>query len=184
MRTIAGIPSGPLDLEVSSWRRVWQTFRVENLMGDIVNFEGVTAPNPCAKPSRLQIRQQRNLLAARHKQASQYAQDHPDMKPLAACQTMWLSRLKKWKFGKKWIGPYRISSQNGVSYVLVSNTGKSLVAHHNQLRLCPNPLDKARQSSPLQKPRELCLRNLKGLGGRRYIVLQRVMPDPHVFARS
>ena len=40
LRTIAGIPSGPLDLEVSSWRRVWRTFRVENLMGDIVNFKG------------------------------------------------------------------------------------------------------------------------------------------------
>ena len=40
LRTIAGIPSGPLDLEVSSWRRAWRTFRVENLMGDIVNFEG------------------------------------------------------------------------------------------------------------------------------------------------
>ena len=39
LRTIAGIPSGPLDLEVSSWRRVWRTFRIENLMGDIVNFE-------------------------------------------------------------------------------------------------------------------------------------------------
>ena len=39
LRTIAGIPSGPLDLEVSSWRRVWRTFRVESLMGDIVNFE-------------------------------------------------------------------------------------------------------------------------------------------------
>ena len=40
LRTIAGIPSGPLDLEVSSWRRAWGTFHVENLMGDIVNFEG------------------------------------------------------------------------------------------------------------------------------------------------
>ena len=40
LRTIAGIPSGHLDLEVSSWRRVWRTVRVENLMGDIVNFEG------------------------------------------------------------------------------------------------------------------------------------------------
>ena len=39
MRTIAGIPSGLLDLEVSSWRMVWQTFRVENLMGDVVDFE-------------------------------------------------------------------------------------------------------------------------------------------------
>ena len=35
LRTIAGIPSGPLDLEVSSWRTVWRTFRVENLMGEI-----------------------------------------------------------------------------------------------------------------------------------------------------
>ena len=40
MSTIVGIPSGPLDLEVSSWRRVWRNFRVGNLMGDIVNFEG------------------------------------------------------------------------------------------------------------------------------------------------
>ena len=40
LRTVAGIPSGPLDLEVSSWRRVWQTFCEENLMGDIVNDEG------------------------------------------------------------------------------------------------------------------------------------------------
>ena len=40
LRTIAGLQSGPLDLEVSSWRKVLRTFRVENLMGDIVNFEG------------------------------------------------------------------------------------------------------------------------------------------------
>ena len=26
LRTIAGIPSGPLDLDMSSWRRVWWTF--------------------------------------------------------------------------------------------------------------------------------------------------------------
>ena len=39
LRTIAGMPSGPLDLEVSSYRKVWRIFRVENLMGDIVNFE-------------------------------------------------------------------------------------------------------------------------------------------------
>ena len=40
LRTIAGIPSGPLDLEVSSWRRVWRTFRIKNLIGYIVNLEG------------------------------------------------------------------------------------------------------------------------------------------------
>ena len=39
LRTIDGMPSGPLDLELSSWRRVWWTSRVENFMGDVVNFE-------------------------------------------------------------------------------------------------------------------------------------------------
>ena len=29
LRNIAGIPSGHFGLEVSSWGRVWQTFRVE-----------------------------------------------------------------------------------------------------------------------------------------------------------
>ena len=38
LRIIAGIPSVPFDLEVSSLRMVWRTFRVENLMGDIVKF--------------------------------------------------------------------------------------------------------------------------------------------------
>ena len=33
--TIAGIPSGPLDLEVLSCRRVIQTLRIENLIGGI-----------------------------------------------------------------------------------------------------------------------------------------------------
>ena len=35
-RTIAGISSGPLDLEVLSSRRTFRTLRVENLLGDIV----------------------------------------------------------------------------------------------------------------------------------------------------
>ena len=29
-----------LDFEVSRWRRGFRIFRVENIMGDIVNFEG------------------------------------------------------------------------------------------------------------------------------------------------
>ena len=36
LRTIAGIPSGPLDSEVLSLRRVFRTLHVENLIGDIV----------------------------------------------------------------------------------------------------------------------------------------------------
>ena len=36
LKTIAGIPSGPLDLEVLNWRRAFRTLRVENLTGGIV----------------------------------------------------------------------------------------------------------------------------------------------------
>ena len=39
LRTIAGIPSGPLDLEVSSWRRVWRTFTWEQWRERIANIK-------------------------------------------------------------------------------------------------------------------------------------------------
>ena len=84
---------------------------------------------------------QKNLVAARERQSKQYDQGHPSWKPFEAGQTVWLARPKKWKFGKKWIGPYKICSQNGVNYVLQPKMGKSIVAHHNQLRFCPVPLD-------------------------------------------
>ena len=126
---------------------------------------------------------QKNLLAARQKQASPYAQGHRAWKPFAAGQTVWLSRPKKWKFGKKWIGPYKISGQNGVNYVLRSNTGKSLVAHHDQLRLCPTPLGQGSPVQPIAEAPGIVFAEPEGAGGRRYIVWQRVLPDPHVFAR-
>ena len=49
LRNIAGIPSGPLDLEVSSWRRVWRTYCVENLMGDmnVYGYECVYSMTIC-----------------------------------------------------------------------------------------------------------------------------------------
>ena len=109
---------------------------------------------------------QKNLLTARHKQASQYAQGHPAWKPFAAGQTVWFSRPKKWKFGKKWIGPYKISSQNEVNYLLRSTIVRSLVAHHNQLRLCPTPLG---QGSPVQliaEAPEILLAEPEGVGGQ------------------
>ena len=39
LRTIAGIPSGPLNLEVSSWRKVLRALRAEDLIDDIVIVE-------------------------------------------------------------------------------------------------------------------------------------------------
>ena len=50
-RTIAEMPSGPLDLEVSSWKRAWRTFRVKNLIGDIVNLKGESGVvGPLSRP--------------------------------------------------------------------------------------------------------------------------------------
>ena len=108
---------------------------------------------------------QKTLLAARQRQASQYAQGHPDWKPFAAGQTLWLSRPKKWKFGKKWIGPYKISSQNGVNYVLRSTIGRSLVVHHNQLRLCPTPLGQGSPVQPIAETPGIVFAEPEGVGG-------------------
>ena len=57
MRTIAGIPSGPLELEVSSWRRVWRTSHVENLMGDTVSVEEGKKCGWTPRSSRLEFKE-------------------------------------------------------------------------------------------------------------------------------
>eukprot|EP00794_Sanderia_malayensis_P014448 gene14448-biopygen11548 len=90
---------------------------------------------------------QNNLVEARIRQSDQYNKGCQRWKPFEQGQTVWLARPKKSKFGRKWVGPYIISKRNGVNYVLGSQTGKDIVAHHNQLRLCPTPLD---QGVPVQ----------------------------------
>ena len=40
LRTLAGIPSGPLDLDAVSWRRVLRTLYEETLIGGIEILEG------------------------------------------------------------------------------------------------------------------------------------------------
>ena len=44
--------------------------------------------------------------------------------------------------GVKWETPYKILVGEGVNYTLRSKEGKTLVAHHNQLKVYPVPLDK------------------------------------------
>ena len=53
---------------------------------------------------------QKNLVEARTKQSHQYDQGHLTWKPFEAGQLVWLSRPKKRKFGRRWIGPYKICS--------------------------------------------------------------------------
>ena len=92
---------------------------------------------------------QRNLALARTKQASNYNnKSKKDWKPFETGQTVWLWRPKHWKFGRKWTGPYKVLSRDGVNYKLGSSTGRTLIAHHNLLKPCPLPIDKGTPIHP------------------------------------
>ncbi len=92
---------------------------------------------------------QGNLEASRARQATNYDKGYRDWEPFEAGQTVWLRRPKHGKFGKRWIGPYIISSREGVNYTLRSEMGKTLVAHHNQLKICPTPLGRGLPVHPV-----------------------------------
>ena len=55
---------------------------------------------------------------------------------------------KKGKFGRKWIGPYKVVKQMGVTYRMRSNDGKVMVVHHDKLKTGYIPLDSGRIVSP------------------------------------
>ena len=81
------------------------------------------------------------LEKSRQQQYAFYDKGHKNWPPFDIGQAVWLRRPKSWKFGRKWVGPYEIVSRKGVNYNIRSNAGRSLVAHHNQLKPCPIPLD-------------------------------------------
>ena len=84
---------------------------------------------------------QGKLELARAQQSNNYnSKSHKNWKPFEPGQFVWLWRPKKFKFGRKWIGPYEVCSRRGVNYYLKSENGKFLTAHHNQLKTCPVPL--------------------------------------------
>ena len=62
--------------------------------------------------------------------------------PLAGGQSVWLGRPKNWKFGKRWVGPYKIQAKTGVNYMIRSKEGKDTIVHHNNVQPCPVPFDK------------------------------------------
>ena len=70
---------------------------------------------------------QRNLDLGRPRQASNYNnKSKRDWEPFEPGQTVCLWRPKHWKFGRKWTGPYKILSRNGVNYKLESTLGRTL----------------------------------------------------------
>ena len=107
---------------------------------------GVPLHNPSSHHKAIHFSNQvvqRNLVASREREreSRQYDQGHPSWKPFGAGKTVWLAQPEKWKFGKKWIGPDKICSRNGVNYVLQPKIWENIVAYLDQFRPCPVPQD-------------------------------------------
>ena len=99
------------------------------------------------------------LEKVRKQQCTSYDKSHKAWSPLETGQTVWLRRPKSWKFGRKWVGPYQISSRNGVNYTIRSHNGRSLVVHHNQLKPCPIPLDQGQPVHPTPETPGIVIRD-------------------------
>ena len=54
---------------------------------------------------------------------------------------MWVKRPKKGMFGRKWIRQCKVVSRLGVRYRVRSKDGKTMVVHHDNLKLGYIPLD-------------------------------------------
>ena len=80
---------------------------------------------------------QKNLYAAKKRQALYADRKSKEWKPFELGSYVWLRRPKKWKFGRKWVGPYKVLVKMGVNYKVESQHGKVMVVHHNQLKPCP-----------------------------------------------
>eukprot|EP00794_Sanderia_malayensis_P011487 gene11487-biopygen9163 len=78
--------------------------------------------------------------------------------PFSVGQSVWLSRPKAWKFGTRWIGPYKIISRFGVNYRLQSKEGGGdVVIHHNNIKICTVPCDKGVPYCPVKETGEITL---------------------------
>eukprot|EP00794_Sanderia_malayensis_P006406 gene6406-biopygen4734 len=76
-------------------------------------------------------------------------------KPLPVGQTVWLRRPKSWKFGIGWVGPYQITSAQGVNYNIRSKDGKEMVVHHNNVKPCAVPLSRGEPYCPVRETDEI-----------------------------
>ena len=110
---------------------------------------GMPLKNPCTQSEHSQsirrslqsLRQiaQQNLIASRSRQKRYYDQQLKEWVPYPVDSSVWLRRPKSWKFGRRWIGPYKVMSRKGVNYVIRSSDGKDKVVHHNNLKACLVP---------------------------------------------
>ena len=76
-----------------------------------------------------------------------------------------LRRPKKWKFGRKWVGPYTVVSRRGVKYKIKSQEGKKLVVHHNNLKVSAKPNLKGTVVYPTPESPEMSVVEQEATGG-------------------
>ena len=117
---------------------------------------GVTVANP-STPTEYAQRVRTTLQKVRQiakenlekvRSARRLKNNNDKWKPYVVGQTVWVKRPKKGKFGRKWIGPYKVVSRLGVTYRVRSKDGKTMVVHHDNLKLGYIPLDGVRVVSP------------------------------------
>ena len=96
-----------------------------------------------------------NLARSRQKYSQPGNVKNSDWTPLLPGQSVWLRRPKAWKFGGRWIGPYKIVSHQGVNYKLRSKAGKDIVVHHNQVKSCTIPFNKGEPHCPVREAEEI-----------------------------
>ena len=78
-----------------------------------------------------------NLTQARAKQRHSRENRNPVRvwKPFKPGQSVWLRRPKTSKLGKRWTGPFVVLNRMGVNHKIQSSSGRTFVAHHDQLKL-------------------------------------------------
>ena len=106
--------------------------------------------------SSIQKVAQQHLVNHRNNQARKGLSSN-DWKPLPIGHSVWLRRPKTWKFGRQWVGPYKIISSNGVNYKIRSKEGKDIVVHHNNVKSCIVSFDKGEPFCPVRETAEIDL---------------------------
>ena len=117
---------------------------------------GVTVGDPSTQPEYAQrvrtalqtVRQvaRENLAKVRSTRCLRHGNE--TWEPYEVGQTVWVKRPKKGKFGRKWIGPYKVANRMGVTYRVQAKDGKSMVVHHDNMKKGYIPLDSGRIVSP------------------------------------
>ena len=117
---------------------------------------GVTVGNPSTQPEYAQrvrtalqtVRQVARENLAKVRSARCLRRGNETWEPYEVGQTVWVKRPKKGKFGRKWIGPYKVANRMGVTYRVQEKDGKSMVVHHDNIKKGYIPLDSGRIVSP------------------------------------